>query len=882
MPVSYVDHLSFLIPFARTIYYFLQKPYPRQSSMESPYIPNRHLRRPRLLKMFLPATMRLFSRIVLTILFIEVSNYQSSCAIVVEGISDKEVTSGPVRIRVKKMGSDPAKHWLDGQRIPAGIWLDVTRAGYHELKSTVRPIGSGEEDVHLVRFVIQSQRGHAEWALPAWTPLPSVASGQAVNANAEGSVRLELFMPNRFPGGLPIPMVAMVMGPQNRRTNFNGQLEGENSLAMKRGIGSALLSPVLSKKYLFKAGPLSAQKMVTIDNAEWQTVQGAIPKKVTWNNDARIHVTSNLTIPEGSTLVISSGCVVKMAPKIEITVMGRLIVEGEREAPVVFCPEKPEAPWGGVTLKGEAASTEASWMFVTGSGGNLLWFVDNNITSTHRNEQAAFFLGDGATGRFSDCFFIDNIGQAFHGEESQLTLDRCVVQRCQTVGQFNGGKVKIHDSALIDFPSDNDTYQDEDNDALYFTLGDHEISGTLIGWCKDDGIDAGAATPGTVTVSDCWIESCFHEGLALSGADKIVTVRDTVILNCGQAVEAGYLSPNVTVERCLLTGNAVGARFGDNYTGSVIGFLTMSGSFSIFNQRDVWGMSRDLWVEKLSQMKIEGNHLSFSHDSFPDNWIWEPTKHSGLLSPFLSRSAFAPGVGFRGRDPLDAEDWANIGLSQPTAQSVQVRFEVRTSDQNGSVGRVVSDGKLEFHAGETSKKISLQIPNTEGIDFFRVELSDAVNGELSGPASAVFQSSQTEDADADNMPDAWEQRLVRAKLNDTMLVIDDIGPDEDFDGDGLSNRLELAAGTDPINPFSAIRLETMHGQNGTGLIQWQAKPHRAYQLQRKSRLANAAPWETIQQFEQVFAPEGETKTIRLEGLSQSDYGFFRLRLFSGE
>ncbi|GIT77925.1 MAG: hypothetical protein Ct9H300mP32_3070 [Verrucomicrobiota bacterium] len=36
----------------------------------------------------------------------------------------------------------------------------------------------------------------------------------------------------------------------------------------------------------------------------------------------------------------------------------------------------------------------------------------------------------------------------------------------------------------------------------------------------------------------------------------------------------------------------------------------MTSSVSIFNQRDVWGMSRNLWEEKISRMKIEGNHLS--------------------------------------------------------------------------------------------------------------------------------------------------------------------------------------------------------------------------------------------------------------------------------
>ncbi len=996
-----------------------------------------------------PASRTCFA--ALAVLLAALCQARVSGGIVVEGISDKQVANGPVRIRVNKTGSAPAEHRLDDQRIPAGIWLDVTRAGYHELRSVERPPGSGGEQAHLVRFVIQSARSQAEWALPPWTPLPPIASGQVLDANAEGDVRLELFIPTRFPTGLPVPMVAMVMDPQNRRVNFNGQLEGETGFAMKRGVGSGLLPSGQSKKHLFKAGPLSADKTVTIDNAEWQAVQGAIPKTATWKKDARIHVTSNLTIAEGATLLIQSGCVVKLAPKIEVTVLGRLIVEGTREAPVVFCSETPDAPWGGITLRGDAVSTEASWMFVTGSGGNPWWFVANNIAGTHRNEQAAFFLGEGTKGTFSDCFFIDNAGQAFHGEASQFTLDRCVVQRCQTVGQFNGGTVTIRDSALIDFPSDSDTFEDGDNDALYFTLGEHEITGTLIGWCKDDGIDAGGDSPGTVRVSGCWIESCFHEGLALSGTDKIVRVLDSVIINCGQGVEVGYLSPNVTLERCLLTGNGVGGRFGDNYSGGHLGFLTMSGTFSIFNQRDVWGMSRDLWAEKISRMKIEGNHLSLLHDSFPDNRVWEPAEHSALLSPFLSRSPFVPGIGFRGWDRLVAPGWITIGLSRPAAEPVQIRFKVRAVDQNGDDGNVVADGKLEFQAGKTSKEISLQIPGITETDSFRVELSEAVNGELTGPTFALFQprdtgmpqtwiasksvqwkwlkgvkeasdprdawqkhgfgdagwttgaapfgygregvqtvlddmrnnyttvylrhelelgspksmgslwfdatyddgfaiwinghelarvglpagdlpfngrasesdfaprqwsavvpgatvptlvpgknivavhlfntrpdstdlffdlsltSAQSTDADEDSLPDEWEQRVIRAKPDDAVSGIGDVRPSDDFDGDGLANRWELAAGTDPVNPFSAIRLKAVRDRDGVTQLQWQAKPHRVYQLQGKRRLTADLPWENLQQFQPVFAPAGELRVTPLDQF-QSRSGFFRLRL----
>ena len=971
--------------------------------------------------------------------------------IVVEGISDKQVTNGPVRIRIIQTNTTPTEHRLDGQRIPDGVWLDVTAPGYHELRSVQQPIGQAAKQILLVRFVIQSGRGQAEWALPPWTPLPPVASGQKLKAKVGNTTRLEIFMPDRFPTELPVPVVATMTDGQNRHVNFTGALEGGDGITLKRGFGSGMLSVDKTKTILFDAGSLSAEKTITIDNNEWHTVEDDIKKTTTWDPYTRIHVTSNLIVAKNAALIIQNGCVVKLAPKIELTVHGRLVVDGTKAAPVVFCPESPDTPWGGITLREASAEVDANWLFVTGSGGNPWWFVANSIPGTHRNEQAAFFLGEQSTGAFSDCFFINNVGQAFHGEDAQLTIDRCVVQRCQTVGQFNGGSVAIRNSALLDFPNDDNTFADGDNDALYFTLGKHEIIDTLIGWSKDDGIDAGGNSPGTVIVSGCWIESCFHEGLALSGADKKVQVRNTVILNCGQAVEAGYLSPNVTLNDCLLTGNGVGARFGDNYAGDHLGFLTMNTSLSIFNRRDVWGLSRELWTEKISRMKIDSNQLSKLHYSFPNNQPWMAADHAKLLAPFLSSSPFVTGVGFRQWDrPIDPRR-ITIGLSRPAAKPVQIGFKILVEKQNGEADEVITYGVIEFKPGKTAKDISLQIPGIVETDTFRVELSGAVNAELSGPvalrfepqkaatpktwiaekstqwkwlkgvkeasepsnawkaqdfddslwlsgtapfgygqegvqtaltdmrnnytsvylrneftlsrleASSVLQftamyddgfalyingeelarvglpqgelphngranesdfaprewnaifpvesipslvpgknivavhlfntrpdstdlffdllltTNKSEDADADKLADAWEQRIVQAKPNDVVSEIGDVRPGDDFDGDGLANRLEFAAGTDPVNPFSAIRLEAKQAQDGTALLQWQAKPHRKYELQRKRRLVNGTLWETVQQFQPVLAPTGKTRSTHLD-LLQPDSSFFRLRL----
>ena len=56
---------------------------------------------------------------------------------------------------------------------------------------------------------------------------------------------------------------------------------------------------------------------------------------------------------------------------------------------------------------------------------------------------------------------------------------------------------------------------------------------------------------------------------------------------------------------------------------------------------------------------------------------------------------------------------------------------------------MVAEGKLVFQAGETAKDISLQLPGIAGTDAFKVELFEAVNGELTGPKSVLLKAQET-------------------------------------------------------------------------------------------------------------------------------------------
>lgn len=663
----------------------------------------------------------------------------------VEGVEDREVYKDRVSFVVPSEEGLETTASLNGWPVATDVSVTIDKADYYELHVRRAEAASGAEHSEVVRFIVRdSSRGNAEWGLPPWTPYPMVDSATGEFAGAQ----LKLVAPAQYPAGLEIPVIARVENEAGRRVGVNGEIKAaefpDRPLDLLRGVGSVFLpgatdpGPLLYKGWIHS---LAASCQIAIEAVtDWQTVSGEIVAETNWPQNARIRVAGDaLTIKPGATLTVGAGSVLLVDPDTDIVVEGEITVNGTVEHPVVFTCEDRRVPWGGFLFEAGGSIGTFTGTILTGSGADPDW-LDNHSAygHSHRHEQCLFFLADDARLTLTDCFLVENQGQAGHGEDAYLTMTRCLVQKCITAGQYNGGSVVLNDCALIEFPSADAPFADDDNDGLYLTGGAHVLTDCLIGWALDDGVDAGSGSGGSVMVERCWFESCYHEAMAWSEA-RDADVADAVALNCGQGIECGFGSPDVDAVRCLSTANLVGARFGDNYDWSYHGFLRVRDSLLLFNQRDVWGQAWDDWSVHFSQMDVRNNHLSLADPYFPDNAPWDPKtdpNQLARLAPFLPTNAGIVGVGLAvDANLLDVSELGEtvaVRLSAFTTSNVSVDYTVEAD------GSILDSDTLHFVPGETVKQIPLGITSIEGRRRIRVTLRNPVNAELTGNSEITY------------------------------------------------------------------------------------------------------------------------------------------------
>jgi len=663
------------------------------------------------------------------------------------GLTDKTVYPDIVSFIVNSETGYDYTVELNGVSVGVDVSIEVVKPEYYELYVHRRDQSSGAEDSELVQFIVRdSSRGSSETGLPTFTPYPPIDSASSEFVGAQ----LKIVTPAQYPMGLEIPVVARIDNTSNERVGVFGDVTaaGFESYPLKllRGVGSVFLPAATEPNtisYDAQIHSLQNTKQITIEaSTTWQTESGNINSNTDWGTNARIHIDGALTIGSNATLTIGPGSIIKVDPDLEIAVNGSIVVNGTTTNPVVFTAQDRDVPWGGFLFEASTSTGDFNETIMTASGADSNWFNNNpGHGGAHRKEQCLFYLSNGANVTLTDCYLVDNHGQAGHGESSYPTMTGCLVQKFITAGQYNNGAVILNDTALIEFPSYDAPFADNDNDALYLTGGAHYLTDCLIGWVLDDGIDAGSGAAGSVTVDNCWFESCYHEAMAWSDT-RVADITDTVTLNCGQGIECGFGAPGVDADHCLSTANVIGARFGDNYDWEYNGFLTVSNSLLLYNLRDVWGRNWDDWTVRLAQMNIQKNYFSAPNANYPNNTIWNPASdpnHLDELVSFLPTPASTVGIGLATlEDNLDLSELSNkipVRLSTFTTNSVWVDYTIDTED-----GPYVS-GSLQFVPGETLKHIQFDIPPIENLYEVHVTLSNPVNAELTGYQEITYLGS---------------------------------------------------------------------------------------------------------------------------------------------
>lgn len=685
--------------------------------------------------------------------------------ITITGVAHKQVYADSITFTVSKDAGFDFIATVNGSPVAVGTPVTVDQPEYYELSVTKRSQSNGTEEIALVQFIVRdSARTDTEWGLPTWTPYPMTDSSSAEFTGGD----LKIITPAVYPLGLEIPVIARVENSAGKRMGVNGTVSATEfeayPLTLFRGVGSVFLPAAANAgtvSYMGQIHSLSTPKQIAIETTTtWQTVSGTLSASVNWGDNARVKVSNLLTIASGATLTIGAGSVIVIAADAEIAVAGRIAVNGTLERPVVFTAQTRTAPWGGFLFESSTSQGDFVGAIFTASGADSNWVSNNpGHGSFHKQQQCLFYLSNSAHVTLTDCFVVNNAGQLGHGETGYLTLRKSLVQKLVTGGEYNGGSVVVEDSAVIETPLAGAAFVDGDNDAFYLSGGPHSFTNSLIGWTLDDGIDAGQGAEGAVTFNGCWFESCTHEGMAISSGPRYATITNTVVTNCGQAMESGYDSAFIDADNCLCAGNVIGARFGDNYARSYTGFLDVKNSLLLFNHRDVWGIAFDNWQWHLSQMDIQDNYLSAPNEKHPNNALWDPQNdptQAALLVPFMTTGSDRIGIGIAtAKNEMDISELQLINripvrLSIFTPKFVSVDYVIQTD--TGSLG----GGTLTFTPGQTLQNIRFSLPSPEGLRQVRILLSNPVNAEITRFSRIVYQKPYVLEKPFISRGDTWE------------------------------------------------------------------------------------------------------------------------------
>lgn len=506
---------------------------------------------------------------------------------------------------------------LNNKIISVSTPVTLEDPGFYELLIT----STNSQLTDSILFVIQSEsRGDSEWGLPEFTPTDFESSSLSLE-------EVQFIYPKNRYAAVPIPVCMKLSDVDTSYKSKYYQVNYETSNAveyLRQGIGSVKLA--IKDEYTsidLEIGAKSFNLPINLPTSDTLQIPSIINGGYEIPANTSVILDEDLTINEGGHLIINEGCLILLDEAININNFGNISIRGEAINPVYFTCKSDGEFWGGFINKG-ANLVDINYCFFTSSG----YHTSEEYQWGHAKQQALFYC-ENTTFTIENSYMIDNSGQIFYTTDTELMIKNCLVQRSKTGGQQNSSELTIDSSFFMDLPYREHQFLDDDNDGLYLAECDAVISNSAFLFIKDDGIDSGASSGGDVTINNCHFEGIFHEGLALSSSYAVYKshyVTNSTFTNCGQGIELGYSSSNhmVNVDNCSFYDNAVGIRYGDNYSREYNGIVHVSNSTSYNNHfKDVWNMVHTDWTGHYKKLSFSNTSVSNYNPNYPDLTLME-------------------------------------------------------------------------------------------------------------------------------------------------------------------------------------------------------------------------------------------------------------------
>jgi len=497
--------------------------------------------------------------------------------------------------------------------IPFSSSYQLTENGFYELILFYK---NELKKTDTILFTITSkEREYSEWGIKAWLPAP-------FETTLLSAGDIESVYPRFYTDGIKVPFIfyiseSGVRKPVYLNASYNNS---DTSFYIKQGVGSANISTTkLNNQPGFNIGGRQVDFSLSKKETPDLVLSGNITENIVIPANSFVKITDNLNIQAGASLTVGEGTLIIIDEAVDINHSAPITFNGTKNNPVFITCSDENKFWGGFITSSSNGKVEATYTIFCQSG----YHNTSNYIWGHAQRQALFYT-DNSTLKMVNCYMLDHIGQIFYPQNSTLTLNNILIQRVKTSGQINTSTITIDNSIFTDFPDDSRIFRDDDNDALYIHASDATISNSIFMFAKDDGLDSGGGLGGTILLTNCRFESCFHEGAALSSDNSVVknhTFVNCYFTNCGQGLELGFSSPNHTIisDNCTFYRNGIGVRYGDNYDWSNInGRMFIKNSSCIENNKDVWNMVRMDWKPKLQNMIFENTTISKFCPQYPN------------------------------------------------------------------------------------------------------------------------------------------------------------------------------------------------------------------------------------------------------------------------